>query len=192
MEARVLIRPATPADAEVMAPLVNQAGEGLPLYFWTKLVGPGHTPLDHGIARIRSEDAGISYRNGWIAELDGVAAGCLVAYRQPDTSEPIAPDEVPIFVPLAELENVATGTGYIFIVSTAPEFQGRGVGARLLAFAERYSGPNGMSLIVSSANSGARRLYERSGYREVQRRMMVKEGWKNPGTEWVLMIKPSG
>jgi ribosomal protein S18 acetylase RimI-like enzyme len=53
-----------------------------------------------------------------------------------------------------------------------------------------------LSLIVSDANMGARRLYERSGYREAARRKMVKQDWRHPGTEWrqpgtnwVLMIK---
>jgi ribosomal protein S18 acetylase RimI-like enzyme len=46
-----------------------------------------------------------------------------------------------------------------------------------------------MSVIVSNANIGARRLYERFGYREMARRTMVKEQWVNEGHEWVLMTK---
>jgi hypothetical protein len=46
-----------------------------------------------------------------------------------------------------------------------------------------------LSVIVSDANVGARRLYERSGYREIARRPMVKEGWDNAGREWVLLVK---
>ena len=44
-----------------------------------------------------------------------------------------------------------------------------------------------MSVIVSDANTGARRLYESLGYREVARRTMVKEEWSNEGQEWVLL-----
>ena len=47
----------------------------------------------------------------------------------------------------------------------------------------------GMSVIVSNANHGARRLYERTGYSEIARRPMVKEDWVNEGTEWVLLTK---
>ena len=47
----------------------------------------------------------------------------------------------------------------------------------------------GLSLIVSDTNLGARRLYESRGYREVAKRKMVKEGWKHPGVDWVLMRK---
>jgi hypothetical protein len=46
-----------------------------------------------------------------------------------------------------------------------------------------------ISIMVSDANVGARRLYERLGYREVARRTMVKEQWVSDGDEWVLLIK---
>ena len=48
---------------------------------------------------------------------------------------------------------------------------------------------SGLSLIVSDANVGARRLYERLGYEEVDSRPMVKDDWKNPGQNWVLLVK---
>ena len=46
-----------------------------------------------------------------------------------------------------------------------------------------------MSVIVSDANSGARRLYERCGYSEIATRAMVKNGWENKGQNWVLLTK---
>ena len=63
----------------------------------------------------------------------------------------------------------------------------------LLEIAEalaRDTGRQGLSIIVSDGNSGARRLYERSGYRETATRPIVKEDWKNGGTNWVLLTKP--
>jgi hypothetical protein len=47
----------------------------------------------------------------------------------------------------------------------------------------------GLSVIVSDANSGAHRLYERCGYRESGTRPMVKENWENDGQNWVLLTK---
>jgi ribosomal protein S18 acetylase RimI-like enzyme len=51
------------------------------------------------------------------------------------------------------------------------------------------AGCSGLSIIVSDANAGARRLYERAGYAEVAERPMVKDGWTNPGQNWVLLVK---
>jgi ribosomal protein S18 acetylase RimI-like enzyme len=49
-----------------------------------------------------------------------------------------------------------------------------------------------MSVIVSDTNAGARRLYERHGYRVIATRAKVKEEWQNDGKEWVLLTKGSG
>ena len=57
-------------------------------------------------------------------------------------------------------------TGYLQTLCLAPAWRGRGVGSRLLAWAEEHifaRSPN-VFLCVSSFNRDARRLYERSGY----------------------------
>jgi ribosomal protein S18 acetylase RimI-like enzyme len=67
-----------------------------------------------------------------------------------------------------------------------------GLGTELLGLAERTGrelGKRGLSLIVSDANAGARRLYARTGYRETATRPMVKEGWTNAGQNWVLLTR---
>jgi len=59
--------------------------------------------------------------------------------------------------------------GYIQTVCVAAEKRGRGIGERLVKFAEERifrDSPN-VFLCVSSFNSGARRLYERLGYNVV-------------------------
>ena len=71
------------------------------------------------------------------------------------------------------------------------EYRGQGVGSRLLGFAERYAGPAGMSLVVTDVNTGARRLYERVGYRVTARRAMVPDIWDFSGDFWILMQKPA-
>jgi [ribosomal protein S18]-alanine N-acetyltransferase len=59
--------------------------------------------------------------------------------------------------------------GYIQTIGVAASFRDRGLGTRLMQFAEKRifrDSPN-VFLCVSSFNSGARRLYERLGYRPV-------------------------
>jgi hypothetical protein len=41
--ANPMFRPATIADASVLAELVNYAREGMPLYLWGQLADPGET-----------------------------------------------------------------------------------------------------------------------------------------------------
>jgi predicted GNAT family acetyltransferase len=59
--------------------------------------------------------------------------------------------------------------GFIQTICLAPAFRGRGLGTRLVDFAEQrilQASPN-VFLCVSSFNTQARRLYERLGYRLV-------------------------
>jgi ribosomal-protein-alanine N-acetyltransferase len=56
--------------------------------------------------------------------------------------------------------------GYIQVVCVAPGFRGRGLGSRLIAFAEEriFREYANVFMCVSSFNASARRLYERLGY----------------------------
>ncbi len=186
-------RRATPDDAPALAELINFAGEGLPLYLWAQMAEPGESAWDVGRRRALREQGSFSYRNAVVAEVDGGVVASLVGYPLPDEPDPIDYGTMPpMFVPLQELENLAPGTWYVNVLATYPQHRGMGYGTRLLGLAERLAeaaGKAGLSIIVSDANAGARRLYERCGYREVATRATVKEQWENPGENWVLLVK---
>jgi ribosomal protein S18 acetylase RimI-like enzyme len=186
-------RQATPGDAPALAELVNLAGEGLPLYLWNGMAGPGESAWEVGRRRAMRETGSFSYRNATVAEVDERVIAALIGYPLPDRPEPIDADQMPpMFVPLQELENLAAGTWYVNVLATLAEYRRRGYGSRLLGVAERLAaaaGRFGLSIIVSDANAGARRLYERHGCVEVAMRPMVKEGWANRGENWVLLVK---
>jgi ribosomal protein S18 acetylase RimI-like enzyme len=185
-------RRATVEDAGTLADLVEFASEGLALYLWTKIAGPGRDPWHVGRERVSSETNGLSYRNAVIAEASGQLASGFISYPLSDKPEPIS-DEVPaILVPLHELMNQALDTWYVHVLAAYPEHRGSGQGSALLAVADTFAafaGKRGLSLLVSDTNTGARRLYERCGYREVAHCKMVKEQWQHPGTNWVLLRK---
>jgi ribosomal protein S18 acetylase RimI-like enzyme len=185
-------RQATPADAGALADFVEFASDGLALRVWGKIAGPGGDAWAIGRERARREAGSFSYRNAVVAEADGGIAAGLIGYPLSDQPEAIAPDMPAMFVPLQELENLAAGSWYVNVLAAYPEQRGRGLGTALLALAERIAAAQGrscLSIIVSDANIGARRLYERCGYRQAEQRAMRKEDWINPGTHWVLLIK---
>ena len=97
-----------------------------------------------------------------------------------------------MFVPLQELEDLVPGTWYVNVLAAYPDARGNGHGRALLGIADRLAAAGnrpGLSIIVSDANTAARRLYERCGYRETARRPKVKEQWQAAGTEWILLTK---
>jgi len=78
------------------------------------------------------------------------------------------------------------------VQAVLPAFRNWGLGSALLGLADvtgRRLGKRAISILVCDANRGARRLYQRRGYREAAVRSMVKEGWVNDGENWVLLTK---
>lgn len=93
---------------------------------------------------------------------------CRVAVRRPGTALFISREgEQRLgFVLLAE--HGLAGSPYIASIAVNAAARGRGIGSELLRFAEaRYRPSRHIFLLVSSFNERARRLYERSGYRQV-------------------------
>lgn len=185
-------RRATIKDAGTLAQFVEFVSEGLALYLWTKIASAAHDPWHIGRARVGSETGGLSYHNAVIGESAGCPASGLISYPLPDKAEPISDDHPAVLVPLHELMNLALDTWYVHVLAAYPEYRGKGQGSALLALADRLAtsaGKQGLSLIVSDTNIGARRLYESSGYREAAQCKMVKEQWQHPGVNWVLLRK---
>jgi ribosomal protein S18 acetylase RimI-like enzyme len=189
------IRAATAADAGHLVAFINMAADDLPLHFWKKSVGEGADPWAWGRERAARETGGFSFRNAWLAEVEGEVAACLLGYAAEPEPAPIDPDTPAIFVPLLELEAMAPGSWYLNVLATYAAFRGRGCGSALLAFAEevaRKGGHREISLIAEDTHVEALRLYRAKGYQEVARRPVVKGDWAVDATEWILFVKPVG
>lgn len=186
-------RPARPDDAAALAELVNMAGEGMPLDSWTRMAPPGVSPWAVGQARARREEGSFSFRHAWVRQVDDRVVASLVGYPLPEDVEPSEHLELPArFRPLQQLEDLACGTWYVNVLATYPEFRGQGHGRALLELAEtlaRAASRGGMSIIVSDGNKGARRLYERHGYRKIDARPVVEDGLSIEGAEWLLLTR---
>jgi ribosomal protein S18 acetylase RimI-like enzyme len=188
----MLIRKATASDAAHLVQFINMAADDLPLHFWRASVGPEGDPWAYGRERAARETGNFSYRNAWLAEVDGEVAACLLGYPAEDKPGPIAPDMPPIFVPLLQLEALAPGSWYLNVLATYDRFRGQGLGSALLAQAEtvaRAAGHRTISLIAEDTHRDALRLYAAKGYREVSRRPLVKGDWRVDATEWILFLK---
>lgn len=191
----MLIREAKAADAEHLARFINMAADDLPLHFWQKSVGPDGDPWAYGKERAARETGSFSYRNAWLAELDGEVAACLLGYPAEDEPGPIDPETPPIFVPLLELEALAPGSWYLNVLATYEPFRGKGAGRALLAQAEavaRHTGRKTISLIAADTHLDALRLYTANGFHEVARRAVVKGDWQVDAQDWILFTKTVG
>lgn len=188
----MLIRDAKASDADHLVRFINMAADDLPLHFWKKSAAPGDDPLAYGRIRAARDTGSFSYRNAWLAEVNGQVAACLLGYPAALEPEKLDPDTPPIFVPLLELEALAPGSWYLNVLATYPAFRGQGLGTSLLAKAEavaRAAGRNTISLIAEDTHHEALRLYRAKGFSQLARRPVVKEDWPVEANEWLLFVK---
>jgi ribosomal protein S18 acetylase RimI-like enzyme len=181
------------SDAADLAALVDIAGEGLAAVLWQRRAGPAQSPFEIGRARAMREEGGFSYRNAHMIEDDGAIAGTLVGYPLEAEDDADLSDVPDLVRGLVDLEREVAGFWYVNILAVYPEHRGRGLGSRLLDHADRLgrkARSRGMAIIVVSGNAGARRLYERHGYRPLATKAAPDYPGGRHGQDWLLMTKP--
>ena len=184
----ILIRPARKEDCRAIAALYSISSDGVADYIWTGIADDGENILEVGRRRYEREDTTFSYRNCTVVEIGGQVVGMLVAF--PMHVDPSEEETDPVLAPYSRLEE--DESYYVCGVALFPEHRGRGIGSRLMALAEEQAGEAGMhklSLIVFEDNAGAKRLYEKLGYREVAREAVVPHPLIHMAGNAILMVK---
>jgi ribosomal protein S18 acetylase RimI-like enzyme len=177
MKAETRFRPARKEDCRTIAELYRISSDGVADYIWRGLAEPGEEPIEVGERRYAREDTVFSYRNCTVAERRDEVTGMLVAFpvEEPDSDVGDPDEEVdPVLKPYSELER--PGSFYICGMALFPEYRGQGLGTRMLELARQQADRRGLdelSLIVFEQNVGAKHLYERYGFREMDRRPVV-------------------
>jgi len=170
-------RRARKEDCYRIAELFSMASGGVADYVWSTLGIPDLTLLEIGEQRYAREDTEFSYQNCVVAEIDGDVAGMMVSFpMEKSEAEPEAPagGERDVLAPYGELE--VPGSYYICGIALLPQYQNQGLGTRLYEIAKglaRTCGCDELSLLVFEQNVAAVRLYERLGFKEIDRRPVV-------------------
>jgi ribosomal protein S18 acetylase RimI-like enzyme len=192
MQAQTRFRSARKEDCRAIAELYRISSDGVADYIWQGLAEPGEEHIQVGERRYAREDTVFSYINCTVAERRGEVTGMLVAFpvEEPD-SDMGGPDEEvdPVLKPYSELER--PGSFYICGMALLPEYRGQGLGTRMLELARQQACQRGLdelSLIVFEQNAGAKRLYERYGFREVDRRPVVPHELIHYAGDALLMV----
>jgi len=187
-------RPATPHDATDLALLLDAASRRLVSWRWSTLARPGQSWFEVGRDRILTlTDNQANYANWLIAEQGGRTVGALNAHPVPETVEPTDLATLdPVFHPLVALEPQTAGTFYIMAAAVFAEQRGQGHGTALLdkaADLARGRGLSRLTLMTESFNIGARKLYLRQGFSDLDRRPFVPFPGSDEAGDWTLMVK---
>ena len=137
------VRPATPADAAVLASLSDRLGT-CPLPSWRT---PGDIANADGRAMLDAVAAGSDQNEVMIAERRGEVVGCLHV--------------------LATTDFFGLRHAHVSVLATTAAAEGTGVARALMAHAEAWTVKRGLPLLtlnVFDRNARARRFYEQSGF----------------------------
>lgn len=175
MEHLIYIRPATEADAPLLARCVLMAF----------LVDMSHFDrtetdriLDGMTALCRRKDTLYSWKNSTIAMLDDHAAGCIISYDGARYAE-MKSLSMPLLLEFMKpvwgnsfdqmTDETCAGEFYLDTMAVLPEFRHNGLATRMLRSQVAAAAEKGIplcTLLVDPANPRARRLYERIGFKE--------------------------
>lgn len=172
IESRVVVRPATPADAEVIARIVALAiGDPAVLCHYC---GEDHLAVLTEVAR--REATQYSWQAALIAEVDGRIAGGVVGYdgallrHLREGTFAVLRERVGRLPELSD--ETQAGEYYLDSIAVFSEFRGQGVGQALLrALCARAAaeGHARVGLLVDQANPRAERLYRSMGFERIGR-----------------------
>jgi len=186
---QIVFRPARKSECRTIARLYSISSDGVADYVWTQLAEPGEDILDVGQRRYENEESAFSYRNCTVATIKDEAVGMIVAFPIfVDENAELESDSV--LAPYSRLEE--DNSYYICGVTLFPEYRGLGIGTKLMTLAEEQARDKGfakLSLIVFEKNEGAKRLYERLGYRVVAREAIVPHELIHYTGDALLMVK---
>lgn len=189
------LRDAVHHDGASLALLADAATRRLVSWLWDQSTSAGQPSFEVGRRIICEDTSSLNHLGHWrvATGADGQMLGGLNSYVLSQTPVPQDPAVAEVIRPTAELKEIADGTWYITVASVLSESRGQGVGGALLAEADRLAteaGCDTVSLLVGSFNTGAHRLYTRSGFTEWARRPFIPfPGSDEPG-EWILMRRP--
>lgn len=190
----VTIRDARPTDASDLAILADAATRRLVSWLWDEPAAAGQSSFEVGRTAILTNVDSPTHLSNWAVAVAGSqVVGGLNSYELGLQPEP-SPRSAAVLQPLNELKSVAEGSWYVSVASVHAEFRGQGAGRSLLAFAERSAAAaqcDTITLVVGSFNDDARRLYERVGFVEWQRRPFRPFAGSDEPGDWILMAKAS-
>lgn len=176
-------RRANATDATFLVPLFAESSGGVWPAVWKTCVTDGESAEEAAAKYLLDASNKLSLENTIVAELNGHRVGAMATYREvavePGRVDAIDERQMPADLakalqPYRELSD--PDSLFIAELCCLPTARGQGLGTRFLHHAKRDAGSRGLSrltLRVFSENVGAVRLYERFGFRALDRRDVV-------------------
>lgn len=196
-------RAATIGDCYKIAELFSIASDGVANYIWSTMTNdyPGLSLIDIGAKRYANEENIFGYKNCIMAEQDKQVIGMMLTFPTESSDEMVENSTNPSLEQemISELDVLAPysleapGTWYICALAVFPDYRNQGVGTQFLSIARQQAKEKGyreLSLLCFEQNTGALRLYQRNGFKEIARTAVVPHELIHYTGDILLMTAP--
>lgn len=189
------IRSATSSDSDLIARAIALSSGGYAQLGWeaSQAEFPGLTLVQIGGRLYARDKAPFTWRNCVVAQAEE-PLGVMLAYgidADDDTAGHGGREDDDVRDVYYPVKMEVTDSWYICGMTVFQPWRDKGIGSRLLRFAEQQAGEHGfrqLSLIAFAQNEGSVRLYRRNGYRIVERRPIIPHPMIEYGGEALLMV----
>ena len=188
----IIIRPATAEDIPHLINFRLIAQDGINEALFEGLDNPVEEIIHDEMMNSASFE---SFQNYWVAKLGNETAGGMQGFLFDLLEEPYNPlipeERLEIEKPFEEL--IAPGSFYIHALTVYPQFARRGIASNFVRLANQLASDQGLSelsLYCFEENLPAVRLYEKHGFKAVDRRPMVAHPQIKESGNILLMICP--
>lgn len=207
MKLKSLLRAATVNDCPKIAQLFSIASDGVANYVWSTIQAdyPGLSLIEIGTKRYAKEQTDFSYQNCVVVECNGEVIGMMVSFplkasvAESERNCEVANhsesslSEPDVLAPYNRLKLKAPKTWYIGGIALDPAFRGQGIGTQLLDIARIQAQEQGfqkLSLLAFEQNKRAVKLYERNGFKVIERTSVVPDELIHYTGNVLLMLAP--
>ncbi|RHX92594.1 GNAT family N-acetyltransferase [Leptospira stimsonii] len=183
MNSSIFIRSAQPGDVDAIVPLIYSSGPAAWDYVFTQ---GSKTPFDFLSTSFIKSGNTISYKNHYVAELNGEVVGAIMSYRQPSfllLNGGTALRIVSVYgfsAPKVMARGLITegmirppksGRLHLGHIAVSEKHRGKGIGKELIRFmSKEFPQFQILSLDVSQKNEVAIRLYKGLGFQTMEAR----------------------
>lgn len=172
------IRKAVPSDSSEIASLLLLAMEDIVYEFLG--VKDKQAAFDFMLHMVSTDNNQYSYQNVYTVHWDGRIAGAVNIYdgaRLQELRKPVAEYiTARTSQPFTPEDETQAGEFYIDSIGVHPDWQGKGIGGRLLQYLiSEYTEKQDftLGLLVEKANPAAKRLYEKAGFRKTGEKILA-------------------
>lgn len=207
MKLKSLLRAATVNDCPKIAQLFSIASDGVANYVWSTIQAdyPGLSLIEIGTKRYAQEQTDFSYQNCVVVECNGEVIGMMVSFPLKASVAESEPNfevanhfesslsEPDVLAPYNRLKLKVPKTWYIGGIALDPAFRGQGIGTQLLDIARIQAQSQGfqkLSLLAFEQNKRAVKLYERNGFKVIERTSVVPDELIHYTGNVLLMLAP--